>query len=60
MNPSSKLFLVISIFFLVMAVVCLTQGMVGFGIGIAVFGGLGLLAHFNASKKGVHHGKLWD
>ena len=52
MNPSSKLFLVISIFFLVMAVVCLTQGMVGFGIGIAVFGGLGLLVHFNASKKG--------
>ena len=51
MSPEKTPFLVVTIFFLVMAVVCFAQGIVGGGVACAVMGVLGLSARSKAKKN---------
>ncbi len=51
MNPASKTFFILTIVLLALAVMCLVTGQTTGGIVVAIFGVLGLLAHFRSKKS---------
>ena len=50
-NPTSRVFLIVTLIVFLGAIVCFVQGELYGGIVCTVFGALGLVARFNATKK---------